>query len=150
MPEWLSAWLDQISGLELVLAVAAIIAVIVWLWRTKPWRGVVAVARGIVQGTQILESVKDLPRFIEKTEQQLDSIYHETHFNNGSSIKDAVTRTESVVNQMKQQLDATTGTVNTVAETVAVIEEEIPKLKQADEELREDFETTRNPWEEPK
>jgi len=127
MPEWLTFLLADTSALQLifwVIAIIALIGAIVKLWPA------------LSQAVTIVNAVTGLPSFIAKTgatlaaqdlmlqsqDLAIKSIYHETHNNNGSSIKDSQDRTERMV-------------------TLEVL----PRLKQladADEELREELERT--------
>jgi len=141
VPEWLKFLLSDASALQLVfwiIAIGALIAVIVKLWPS------------LSQFVNIMNAVTGLPVFIAETKVTLDktgatlaaqdlmlqsqdvaikSIYHETHNNNGSSIKDSQDRTEKLVK-----------------------EEVLPRLKtlaDADDQLRKDLEDTRPTKEKP-
>ena len=68
---------------------------------------------------QIIDSVKELPEFIARTDaafaqqnqtlaeqdKKIGEIHHEVHYNNGSSVKDSQARTEAViVNEIRPAL----------------------------------------------
>lgn len=134
IPDWLADLLANTSALQLIFwigAIAALIAVLVKLWPA------------LTKMVTIINAVSGLPAFITRTDQTLQTqnqalagqdtkiseIHHEVHFNNGSSVKDAVIRVE-------------TG--------VAGLYGEVAKLNTADEDLRADFEKThpKNPLKE--
>jgi hypothetical protein len=50
----------------------------------------------------ILDALVNLPKYMDDTSEKLESIHHEVNYNNGSSVKDAITRIESGV--MKAEL----------------------------------------------
>lgn len=50
----------------------------------------------------ILDALVNLPKYMADTSEKLESIHHEVNYNNGSSVKDAITRIESGV--MKAEL----------------------------------------------
>ena len=136
-PSWLVTFLDGVSVWDAVLCVAGIIAVAVFI-RKKGWRSIVAVARGIVNSAQILEAVQGLPAYIERADQRhdrleekVDGIYHETHKNDGSSIKDAIGGVEDGVAGLHGRMDT--------------VEADIKMLRETDAELRAEIEDTRNP-----
>lgn len=55
----------------------------------------------------ILDALVSLPEYMKETSAKLESIHHEVNYNNGSSVKDAITRIEAGVKQaeihMKEQ-----------------------------------------------
>jgi len=121
MPEWVPDWfVDFAAGVTLVdLFVWAGIIVAAWLFLRKAGPWFVSFAKAVLSTASLIDSVKGLPAFIDRTDATLSTqnatleahgrtlavqderiaeIHHETHTNNGSSIKDAVVRTEEVVN----------------------------------------------------
>ena len=127
IPDWLQQWLKTVSLWDLALWVVGATAA-VWLIRrfiTKGWPALKRFASAILH----------LPRFIERTDatlagqdQKIAEIHHEVHFNNGSSVKDAAVRTEAAVARVEEGVSGLYG--------------EIDALKQADAEMRSDFEKT--------
>jgi hypothetical protein len=73
-----------------VLAAFAILAFVVKAW---PF---------IRNMFNILDALVNLPKYMADTSEKLESIHHEVNYNNGSSVKDAITRIESGV--MKAEL----------------------------------------------
>jgi hypothetical protein len=143
MPPWLVNFLDGVTLLDAALWVAVIAGLLLVLRKVGPW--FVAFARAVLSTVTLIDSVKGLPAFIERTDKTLETqnetldahgktlavqdekiadIHHETHTNNGSSIKDAVVRVEEVVNT--QILPA------------------LKSLATAGTELRQDFEDAQN------
>ncbi|WP_295837396.1 hypothetical protein [uncultured Microbacterium sp.] len=75
-----------------------------WLFAKKVWpvlrgipSGVLAFARGVITAAQVLDSVKGLPAFIERTDAAMAQVHHELHPNHGTSMNDALRRTEAAV-----------------------------------------------------
>lgn len=111
-PPWLVDLLDSVSVWDAVVWVAVIVAGI-WFIYKKGWQSVIAFARGLVNAAEILTSVQGLPAYIERAdaraatadarhdrlEAKVDGIYHETHNNDGSSVKDAVDRIEKSIDE---------------------------------------------------
>ena len=110
IPPEIQEALKGVSLFEFV-AVAAVAIVAVWvvvkfvLWVFKKlFPGVIASAQAVVNGAKIFAAVNGLPDFIARTDATLAAqdvrigeIHHETHTNDGSSIKDAVQRIETQV-----------------------------------------------------
>jgi hypothetical protein len=95
------SWLQWVVG---ALAIMALLAGIYGFSR-KLW----PVLRKFVR---TIESLDDLPQFMVTTaatlhdqDKKIDEIHHEVQFNNGSSVKDAVTRVEEGVKGLYDRLD---------------------------------------------
>ncbi|WP_104084259.1 hypothetical protein [Cryobacterium sp. Y11] len=113
-PAWFTAWASSVTLIELLIYALAIAAVL--KWGKRWWRGVVAVATGILAVAKTLDSIQGLTAFMAATtatladqtktmatqDHQLVGIYHETHKNDGSSIKDAGLRTEEAVDRLER------------------------------------------------
>lgn len=109
----LSQWLKSVSIWDLVIWGSAALLVILF-WRKKLWPGMVAFGEGIIHLSEMISSVQGLSDFIDRTDvtllsqtktlagqdKEIESIRHETHTNNGSSIKDAVVRIEKTINEI--------------------------------------------------
>lgn len=103
---------DAVAALsvgEVVGSIAATAAAVwgVWLFVAKVWpvlrgipSGVVAFARGVITAAQVLDSVKGLPAFIERTDAAMAQVHHELHPNSGTSLNDSVRRTEARVAEL--------------------------------------------------
>ncbi len=147
-PQWLVDALDGISLWDALLWLGLLIATGIFIYK-KGWRSIVAIARGIVNSAEILAAVQGLPGYIDRAdaraadaderharlEKKVDGIYHETHNNDGSSIKDSVDRIELGVKGLYPRVD--------------VVEEKVAALGAADDEIRAELEDTRNPKETP-
>lgn len=111
VPPWVA---DALEGLGLADVAAGVVAVVgvlvgVWLFVKRVWpvvktipAGLVSFARAVVTAAQVLDSVKGLPAFIERTDRRIGEIHHEVHFNNGSSVKDSAIRTELAVGELRE------------------------------------------------
>jgi hypothetical protein len=113
VPELDLTWMQDISLWQLALVGIFLILIGRLLFRFWPWlRRLVA----------LVDALTKLPEFITKTTKAIDEIHHEVHYNNGSSVKDAVARVE---------------------EGVAGLYAEVKNLDRADAEIREELEQTR-------
>lgn len=105
---------DAWPWLQWVIAVAAVVAFLGAAIRVVP-----AVWRSVKRFIQTVDSLADLPeelvsqkQFREETTQTLASqdtkiaeIHHEVNFNNGSSVKDSITRVEASVIALRKDVD---------------------------------------------
>lgn len=131
MPQWLVDFLDGVSLWDGILWLAGL-GFLIWFVRVKGWRGLVAFARGIIASAELLAAVQGLREFMERTderharlEEKVDGIFHETHNNDGSSVKDAVDRIERSIDEE--------------------VKPALAKLAQADDELWSALDDTQNP-----
>lgn len=136
-PSWLVTWLEGVSVWDAVLWVVGAVALIVFIQK-KGWRSVLAFARAILATAEVIDHVRELPTFIARTDEthgqiqatlaeqdlKIAEIHHEVNYNNGSSVKDGVARVEAGVKGLY---------------------DEIESLRQADADMRADFENTQNP-----
>ncbi|MCU1441147.1 MAG: hypothetical protein JWP85_2144 [Rhodoglobus sp.] len=103
MPDWLTAILADTTALQLVfwvVALAALIGAIIKVWPI------------LSKAVTIVNAVSGLPAFIKRTDETLTAqdakiadIHHEVHYNNGSSVKDAIGRVEEGVKGIYTRLD---------------------------------------------
>lgn len=99
VPEWLKFLLADTSALQLVFWAVAIIALIAALVRLWPF---------LSNAVQIVDALVQLPALSKRVaaiQKQIDGIHHETHTNDGSSIKDAVGRVEKGVSGLHGRMD---------------------------------------------
>lgn len=153
-PSWLVDFLEGISVWDALTWIALVVAAAVFIYR-RGWRSIIAFARGLINAAEILASVQGLPAYIERADQRaaaadqraaaadqrhdrlerkVDAIYHETHNNDGSSIKDSVDRIEIGVRGLYDRVDT--------------VEQKVVALSDADEQIRAELEDTRNPLKE--
>lgn len=85
---WHEFW-DAISVAQAALWVAGSLAVITFIVKAWPF---------IRNTFRILDALVRLPDVVEK----VDEIHHEVHYNNGSSVKDAVRRVEKKLGQVEE------------------------------------------------
>lgn len=130
-PSWLVAFLESVSVWDAVLVLGVVVAAVVFV-KKRAWRGIVAFARGIVNSAELLAAVQGLPAYIaraderhERLEEKVDGIFHETHNNDGSSVKDAVDRIERSIDEE--------------------VKPALVKLAQADDDLWSALDDTQNP-----
>lgn len=130
-PSWLVDVLEGVSVWDAILAVVALVAAVVFV-KKRAWQGIVAFARGIVNSAELLAAVQGLPAYIaraderhERLEEKVDGIFHETHNNDGSSVKDAVDRIERSIDEE--------------------VKPALVKLAQADDDLWSALDDTQNP-----
>lgn len=111
LPSWLADAIAVVGIGDVAAAVITALGAVVgtWVFVQRVWPvlktipgGIVAFARGIIAAAQMLDSVKGLPAFIERTDTRISEIHHEVHFNNGSSVKDAAVRTERAVAELHE------------------------------------------------
>lgn len=99
VPEWLEFLLADTSALQLVFWAVAIVALITAIVRLWPF---------LKNAVQIVDALVQLPALAKRVtamQRQIDSIHHETHTNNGSSIKDALGRVEKGVSGLHGRMD---------------------------------------------
>ena len=118
-PDWLAGTLGAISLWQAILWGGAIIGAVVFIWKKKPWRWLVSFAKAILATAEVIDNVKDLPEFIKESraadaevkaslaqqDAKIAEIHHETHTNNGTSIKDGVGRLEEGMAGLHGRLD---------------------------------------------
>ncbi|WP_223690119.1 hypothetical protein [Leifsonia poae] len=122
LPGWFIDWAGDVTLAQVVIWIA-IIVFLIWILR-KSWPGL----RAAIKLTDILSA---LPAFMEQTkntlseqDQKIAEIHHETHNNNGSSIKDSTDRIELGVRGLFDR--------------VGILEETTRSLITSDAELRKD------------
>ena len=102
MPPEFVSWAESVSLWQVIGWIGAAVGTWLFVWKGWPWLRKTATA--VVHFAQIVDAVQELPAFIERTDKTLKAqdsaiadIHHEVHFNNGSSVKDGVSRLESGV-----------------------------------------------------
>lgn len=106
MPPGFQEWAESVSLWQIIGWSAGFVGAVLFFWKGWPWLRKTATA--IVHFAQIVDAVQELPAFIDRTDatlekqnetleaqnEQIADIHHEVHYNNGSSVKDAVRRVE--------------------------------------------------------
>jgi hypothetical protein len=154
LPDPIQSWLSSTNGLEFFAWAAGIVIAMwgVYKLAKKVLPGTVAVAKGVVNAAAILAAVQGLPDFIERSDQRhhdaderhaaldkkVSDIHHEVHFNDGTSAKDGIRRTEQAVAKIAQSVEGLHGRMD-------VVESDVKALHRADAELRADLEQTNPP-----
>lgn len=89
-------WLASINLFQVAVVIIALWLIVRLLVKFWPWlRKVMALTSALAQ----------LPDFIERTDKRIAEIHHEVHYNNGSSVKDAVERVELGVKGLYERMD---------------------------------------------
>jgi len=140
-PSWLVSWLQTVSIWDAILWIVGLVGAVLFI-RHKGWRWMIAFARAILATAEVIDHVRELPAFIDETrtfttetkatlerqDELIESIHHETHTNNGSSIKDGVGRLEEGVEGLHGRLDE--------------VERNVASLAKADVEIRAEMQIT--------
>jgi len=114
MPPAIEEFMQGVTLFEIVVWLLG--AFVVIRWGPKWWRSLRAIATGFLAVARTLDSIHGLTEFMESTTETLASqsktlatqdsriagIYHETHKNDGSSIKDSGDRTELAVDRLER------------------------------------------------
>ncbi|MGW9345579.1 hypothetical protein ACWGR3_28920 [Streptomyces albidoflavus] len=104
------------------VAVALLIGIVIKLW---PFiKNAVAIVDALVQLPALLKQVAAM-------KDQLTSIHHETHRNNGSSIKDAVDRVEKTTERLEEGVIGLHGRVDDVDRQLTALAREDESLWEA-------------------
>ncbi|REC98348.1 hypothetical protein DEU35_1448 [Microbacterium sp. AG157] len=143
-------------GLEEIAAGVSIIVgaiVAVWLFAKRVWpvvktipAGVVAFARGVITAAQVLDSVKGLPAFIERTDKAMAQVHHELHPNHGTSMNDALRRTEAAVETLaatSQRLEEGVAGLHVKYEELAAVDDRLWSTLEPDCDDDDEEETKR-------
>lgn len=142
VPDWFIDWSKAVSLFDILLWVFGVVALFFaarWVVK-KGWPWLMGFAKAILNTAQLIDAVKDLPAFIDRTDKTLEAqdtkiaeIHHEVHFNNGSSVKDGVSRVESGVADLTVKVDE-------VAKDLA---EAKTALAASDDQIRRDLQDRR-------
>jgi len=104
---WEQFW-DGVSVLDVALAVIAFSLVIGFI--VKGWAKLRA-------GIRLIDTLGTLPDRLDRIDSRLDDIHHETHKNDGSSIKDATIRTENAVDRIELGMRSVSDRLDELART---------------------------------
>lgn len=126
-----------------LLPFVIVVAVLVILFLMV--RAVVRAWPTIKQFVLTVNAITGLPEFMERTDQKIAEIHHETHKNDGSSIKDSSDRTELAVGRVEEGVAGLHERVAAVETSLAGVhgrlddvDRELTTLTAADDEIRED------------
>ncbi len=155
LPGWLVDFFGDITLAQVVIWVAVAAVVVILVRRIWP---------GVVAAVKLTDMLSKLPAFMERTDaairkqgEQLDGIYHETHRNDGSSIKDSTVRLEHAVAELggsvqgvHGRLDALEQSDKTQTEILTDVQDKLhndhDRIKQLeDTHSRAELEQLRNP-----
>lgn len=131
MPDWTQI-VPDVTLLQAVLwlvAVALLIGIVIKLW---PFiRNAVAIVDALVQLPAMLKQVAALLKEFAAMKDQVASIHHETHKNDGSSIKDAVDRVEKTTERLEEGVIGLHGRVDDVDRQLTALAREDESLWEA-------------------
>ncbi|MFF1633982.1 hypothetical protein [Leifsonia sp. NPDC058248] len=140
LPSWLITWLHTVSLWDIVLWL--LVAGGIVLFVKKGWPALRRFAVAILSFAKMVDAVAGLPAFIKRTDATLTAqdlriaeIHHETHKNDGSSIKDSSDRTEAAVARVEEGVAGLHGRMDEV-------ERSVKELGTEQVDLRHDFENT--------
>lgn len=96
MIDWDWTFMGQVNAWQSIATIAVIIIAVFIIARMAirfwPWlKKVIA----------LFDALAQLPAFIDRTDEAIKDIHHETHRNDGSSLKDAQVRTEEAVERIE-------------------------------------------------
>jgi hypothetical protein len=121
---WHEFW-DSVSVAQAVVWIVGALAVLTFVVKAWPFiRNTFRILDALVRLPDVMEKVDDMTA-------QVSEIHHEVHYNNGSSVKDAVRRVETKLGR--------------VEEGVAGLYERADASDRADADLRRELENTHPP-----
>ena len=145
MPPEFVSWAESVSLWQVIGWIGAAVGTWLFVWKGWPWLRKTATA--VVHFAQIVDAVQELPAFIERTDKTLKAqdsaiadIHHEVHFNNGSSVKDGVSRLESGVADLSLKVAEVAEDLADAKKALATSDAKI----RLDLEVRRGVEDTRN------
>jgi len=92
-------WLASINLLQVAIVILALWVVVRLLVKFFPW---------LKKALKLIDALGQLPAFIDRTDARIAEIHHEVNYNNGSSVKDAVSRVEIGVKGLYERVDELT------------------------------------------
>jgi len=103
MFNWISLLLEDITAMQVAAWIALVIGLTILV--RKIWRPLKRLIK-------LTDALSELPEFIptqrvemQALRQEVREIHHEVHYNNGSSVKDAVGRIETGVARMHEKFE---------------------------------------------
>lgn len=126
MNSWQEFW-ESVSVAQAIIWILGILAVLAFF--VKGWPKIRAFVAVIDSLTGLPKFMSDTTRTLEAQDKKIADIHHETHKNNGSSIKDAVIRTEEALERVELGVKG--------------LYDRTEALAAVDAELRKDLEDTR-------
>jgi len=141
MPDWERLFGDTtlVQAVLWITAFSLLLGVFIKLW---PFiKNAVAIVDALVKLPEIAKQLPVLTGQLTAMKAQVDGIHHETHKNDGSSIKDAVGRVESTAKRLEEGVAGLHGRMDDV-------DRQLEKLAREDESLWEALDNTSDPKEE--
>lgn len=142
IPAWLRDWLHAVTLWDIVLWVVAAAAIVLFVKRG--WPALKKFAARLSAFIRTVDAIVGLADFIKRTDATLHAqnkkiaeIHHETHNNNGSSVKDSVDRIELGVKGLYDRTDRLESSLEGVHGRLDEVERGVGDLASADAEIRE-------------
>lgn len=114
MPEWITVLVGDISAAQFLFWIVAVILLLGAVIKLWPF---------VKNAVAIVDALVDLPAFIDRTDERIKDIHHETHLNNGSSIKDSTIRTELAVERVELGVKGLYARTDELSSAHAVLQE---------------------------
>lgn len=129
-PQWLIDALIAVNLWDAALWAGGVIAAVVAgrAFMVKAWPGLKSFAQAILSTAQLIDSVKGLPAFIERTDAAMAQVHHELHPNSGTSLNDSVRRTEARVAELSEtseRLEAGVAGLYTRVDELAAVDDRL-------------------------
>lgn len=84
MPVWADLF-GTVTAVEVIAWLVAAALLVLIIRKTWPW---------FRKAVRLVDALAELPDFMERTDQRIKEIHHEVHYNDETSVKDAVSRVE--------------------------------------------------------
>ena len=103
LPDEFVAWAGSITFLDGILWIVIGVGVLLFIKRGWPW--LKAFATSLMQFVQIVDSVKDLPEFIKRTDESIEVLRHQVQNDHDTNLRDELTTVLDTIGPMSEQLD---------------------------------------------
>ncbi|QYM76181.1 hypothetical protein [Leucobacter luti] len=115
----LRALLGDLSAVQLGLWAFAFMAIAFFVVKMWPWLNrFVATVNALADLPSKLGTIAGIEQKVVRIEAQVKDIHHETHFNSGTSIKDATVRIENKVDAMQSLMENGDADLDTRVRTI--------------------------------
>ncbi|RZT66724.1 hypothetical protein EV139_0851 [Leucobacter luti] len=111
--------LGDLSAVQLGFWALAVIALAFFGVKMWPWLNrFVATVNALADLPAKLSTISDIEQKVVRIESQVKDIHHETHFNSGTSIKDATVRIENKVDALQTLMETGDAALNERVEDI--------------------------------
>jgi len=105
------SWLASINLLQVAIIIIALYVIVRLLVKFWPW---------LRKFMRLVDALGALPQYMERTDRRIEEIHHEARYNNETSMKDAVRRTEMGVRSLSDRMDVAGFPAAVIAPTQAI------------------------------